>query len=154
MNELGENQFRFFVSRLSGTYSAIPVSKVAADLGGTEEEVTAYIQTLIAGGLLNARIERTSREDLGVILRFFLDPTQGPLAKTEKQQQQALFEQTERTQALAAQVKSADYRLGLSKEYVEHIKRQQKKVANGGSGEAMDMQFDDNIDEDMMGDLS
>ena len=73
MNELGENQFRFFVSRLSGTYSAIPVSKVAADLGGTEEEVTAYIQTLIAGGLLNARIERTSREDLGVILRFFLD---------------------------------------------------------------------------------
>lgn len=118
------------------------------------EEVTAYIETLIAGGQLNAQLERTSRPELGVILRFFLDPTQGPLAKTEKQQQQALLEQTERTQALAAQVKSADYRLGLSKEFVEHIKRQQKKVANSGGGDAMDLQFDDNIDEDMMGDLS
>lgn len=154
VNELAENQFRFYVSRLSGTYSAIPVSKVAGDLGGSAEQVTAYIETLIAGGLLNARIERPSQSELGVILRFFLDPTQGPLAKTEKQQQQALLEQTERTNTLAAQVKSADYRLGLSREYMEHLKRQQKKAAGSGSGDAMDMQFDDHIDEDIMGDLS
>lgn len=109
---------------------------------------------LIKEGHLNAQLERTDKPGIGVVLRFFLDPTQGPRAKTEKEQQQALFRQTERTNLLAEQVKSADYRLGLTKEYVEHLKRQNKKAA-ANAGEAMDTSWDDGgmEEEDLMGDM-
>lgn len=87
------------------------------------------------------------------MLRFYLDPTQGPLAKSEKQQQQALFEQTKRTNGLAEQVKDADYRLTLTKEYIENQKRLNKRP--GQHGDAMDTAWDDSIDaeEDIMTDL-
>jgi len=86
------------------------------------------------------------------VLRFYLDPTQGPLAKSEKQQQQALFEQTLRTNALADQVKDADYRLTLTKEFIENVKRQQKRP--GAHGDAMDTAWDDGVEEeDIMVDM-
>ena len=159
MQQLLENQYRFYVSRLSRTFSAIPVSKIVDVLGGSVEELTAYLETLIASGHLNARIERPSdKPDIGVVLRFFLDPTQGPQAKTEKQQQEALFQQTARTNILAEQVKSADYKLSLTKEYAEHVKRANKKAQQQASGEAMDTSWGDDgmggvDEEDIMGDL-
>jgi COP9 signalosome complex subunit 3 len=90
------------------------------------------------------------------VLRFYLDPTLGPLAKTEKQQQHALLEQTRRTNRLAEQVKDADYRLSITKEYVEFVKRQKKKNGAGatGSSDPMDVTFDDgDMEEDIMGDM-
>ncbi|KAF2878117.1 hypothetical protein BDV95DRAFT_509836 [Massariosphaeria phaeospora] len=147
VHELLDHHHRFYISRLSQTFSAIPVSKIASNVGGSNKEVTAYLESLITEGHLNARIERTDK----VILRFFLDPTHGPLAKTEKQQQQALFEQTERTNMLAEQVKNADYRLSLTKEYIEHLKRLNKKTAGGGGSDAMDVSWDEvDAEEDIM----
>jgi COP9 signalosome complex subunit 3 len=144
---------RAYVSRLSRTFSAIPVSNIASNLGGTAEEVAQYLETLIKGGYLNARLEESDKSNAGTVLRFFLDPAQGPLAKTEKQQQQALFEQTLRTNMLAEQVKDADYRLTLTKEYIENLKRLNKK--QGAAGDAMDTAWDDGLDaeEDIMIDL-
>jgi COP9 signalosome complex subunit 3 len=120
------------------------------------DQVSTFVDSLIQQGLLNARLEANDKSGAGAVLRFYLDPTQGPLAKTEKQQQQALFEQTQRTNALAEQVKDADYRLSITKEYVEYLKRQKKKnaAAGGGAADAMDVTFDDgDMDEDIMGDL-
>ncbi|ORY13308.1 hypothetical protein BCR34DRAFT_481226 [Clohesyomyces aquaticus] len=155
VNELRDHQYRLYISRLSKTFSAIPVSNISSSLGGNVDELTGYLEKLIADGHLNAQIERPSQPDDGVVLRFFLDPTQGPLAKTELQQQKALLEQTQRTNVLAGQVKSADYRLSLTKEYVEHLKRQNKKAASSAAGEAMDTTWDDGVeaDEDLMGDM-
>jgi COP9 signalosome complex subunit 3 len=144
---------RSYVSRLSRTFSAIPVSNIAANVGGSAEDVAQYLETLIKGGYLNARLEQSEKSNAGTVLRFFLDPTHGPLAKTEKQQQQALFEQTLRTNVLAEQVKDADYRVSLAKEYIDHLKRQNKK--QGAAGDAMDTAWDDGLDaeEDIMVDL-
>jgi COP9 signalosome complex subunit 3 len=144
---------RWYVSRLSKTFSAIPVSNIANSLGGSADEVAQYLDTLIKGGYLNAQLEQGAKSSAGTVLRFFLDPSQGPLAKTEKQQQQALFEQTVRTNTLAEQVKDADYRLTLTKEFIENQKRQNKK--QGAGGDAMDTAWDDGLDveEDMMIDL-
>ena len=144
---------RTYVSRLSKTFSAIPVSNIANSVGASAEEIAQYVNRLIKDGYLNASLEQTAKANAGVVLRFYLDPTLGPLAKTEKQQQQALFEQTERTNMLAGQVKDADYRLTLTKEYLENLKRANKRAAQGG--DAMDTAWDDGIDaeEDMMGDL-
>ena len=143
---------RAYVTRLSRTFSAIPVSNIARNVGGSADETAQYLETLIVDGHLNARLEQTDKPETGIVLRFFLDPTQGPLAKSEKQQQQALFEQTLRTNALADQVKDADYRLTLTKEFIENVKRQQKRP--GAHGDAMDTAWDDGVEEeDIMVDM-
>lgn len=143
---------RAYVSRLSRTFSAIPVSNIARNVGGSADETAGYLETLIKEGHLNARLEQSERAEAGMVLRFYLDPTQGPLAKSEKQQQQALLEQTVRTKALAEQVKDADYRLTLTKEFMENVKRQQKR--QGAPGDAMDTAWDDGVEEeDIMVDM-
>lgn len=143
---------RAYVSRLSRTFSAIPVSNIVKNVGGSVEETAQYLENLIKDGHLNARLEQTDKLEVGIVLRFYLDPTQGPLAKSERQQQQALFEQTLRTNALADQVRDADYRLTLTKEFIENLKRQQKR--QGAPGDAMDTAWDDGIEEeDIMVDL-
>lgn len=151
--ELLNSQMKTYVSRLSRTFSAIPVSNIANNVGAGADDIAQYLNTLIKEGHLNARLEDTGNSSVGVVLRFFLDPTQGPLAKTEKQQQQALFEQTLRTNILAEQVKNADYRLNLSKEYVDNLRRTSKRQAQGG--DTMDTTWDDSVDpeEDIMTDL-
>ncbi|KAH6643855.1 hypothetical protein C7974DRAFT_324937 [Boeremia exigua] len=147
-----DSQMRAYVSRLSRTFSAIPVSNIARNVGGSAEEMAQYLEGLIRDGHLNARLEQTDKPEAGIVLRFYLDPTQGPLAKSEKQQQQALFEQTQRTNTLADQVRDADYRLTLTKEFVENLKRQQKR--QGVSNDAMDTAWDDGVEEeDIMVDL-
>ncbi|KAF2996503.1 hypothetical protein E8E13_005690 [Curvularia kusanoi] len=150
---VSDSQMRAYVSRLSRTFSAIPVSNIARNVGGSADETAQYLETLIEEGHLNARLEQTDKpETAGIVLRFFLDPAQGPLAKSEKQQQQALFEQTLRTNALADQVKDADYRLTLTKEYIENVRRQQKR--QGAQGDAMDTAWDDGAEEeDIMVDM-
>lgn len=144
---------RTYVVKLSQTFSSIPVSNIANNVGATPDEIAQYLDTLIKDGFLNARLEHSDKANAGVVLRFYLDPTEGPLAKSEKQQQQALFEQTLRTNILAEQVKDADYRLTLTKEYAEHLKRINKRQAS--AGEAMDTAWDDGVDaeEDIMVDL-
>ncbi|KAJ4303752.1 hypothetical protein N0V90_002653 [Kalmusia sp. IMI 367209] len=157
VEELVEHQNRAYLSRLSRTFSAIPVSNIASNVGSSVEQVTTFVDSLIQKGLLNAQLEANDKSEAGAVLRFYLDPTKGPLAKTEKQQQQALFEQTQRTNLLAEQVKDADYRLSITKEYVEFVKRQNKKQSSGGGGggaDPMDVTFDDgDMDEDIMGDM-
>ncbi|KAL6157139.1 hypothetical protein ACJQWK_07073 [Exserohilum turcicum] len=153
VSELINSQTRAYVSRLSRTYSAMPVSNIASHLGVTRDEMARYIEGLIKDGQLNARLEEKDKSGGGMVLRFYLDPRQGPLGKSEKQQQQALFGQTLRTNRLAEQVKDADYRMTLTKEYIENQKRLNKR--QGNNGDAMDMAWDDSLDadEDIMGDL-
>jgi COP9 signalosome complex subunit 3 len=153
VTEVVDSQLRSSISRLSRTFSAIPVSNIATNMGGSPEEVMQYLETLIKDGHLNAHLEQSDKPNVGSVLRFFLNPSEGPLAKSEKQQQQALVEQTSRTNALAQQVKDADYQLTLTKEYLENLKRVNKKQSAGG--EAMDTAWDDGMDaeEDIMDDM-
>jgi COP9 signalosome complex subunit 3 len=153
VTEVVDSQLRSSISRLSRTFSAIPVSNIATNMGGSPEEVMQYLETLIKDGHLNAHLEQSDKPNVGSVLRFFLNPSEGPLAKSEKQQQQVLVDQTSRTNALAQQVKDADYRLTLTKEYLENLKRVNKKQSAGG--EAMDTAWDDGMDaeEDIMDDM-
>lgn len=151
VTELMNNQMRTYVTRLSKTFSAIPVLNIANHVGSDVDEIAQYLNKLIQDGHLNAQLEQNDR--VGAVLRFYLDPTKGPLAKSEKEQQQALFVQTERTNVLAKQVKDADYRMTLTKEYIENLKRHNKRQTQGG--DAMDTAWDDGVDaeEDIMVDL-
>ncbi|KAF2853966.1 hypothetical protein T440DRAFT_295268 [Plenodomus tracheiphilus IPT5] len=151
--ELLNSQMKTYVSRLSRTFSAIPVLNIANNVGASADEIAQYLDKLIKDGHLNARLEETDKSNAGIVLRFFLDPAQGPLAKTETQQQQALFEQTLRTNLLAEQVKDADYRLNLTKEFLDNLRRTNKRQGQGG--DTMDTTWDDSVDaeEDIMTDL-
>lgn len=151
--ELLNSQMKLYISQLSRTFSAIPVSNIANNVGAGADEIAQYVDQLIKDGQLNARLEETRKPNVGVVLRFFLDPAQGPLAKTEKQQQQALFEQTLRTNLLAEQVRDADYRLNLTKEFLDNLKRTSKR--QGPGGDSMDTTWDDGAEaeEDIMTDM-
>ncbi|KAF2196396.1 hypothetical protein GQ43DRAFT_484987 [Delitschia confertaspora ATCC 74209] len=153
VRELLDQQYRVLIAGLASKFAAIPFKNVSEYTGISIEELVAYVEKLINDGELNARIDRLTAPEELIVLRFFLDPTQGPLAKTEKQQQVALLEQTQRTTLLASQVKGADFRLSLTKEYTDHVKRVGKKPQF--SEEAMDTNWDEGLeaDEDMMADL-
>ncbi|KAF2273907.1 uncharacterized protein EI97DRAFT_435553 [Westerdykella ornata] len=163
VNELLDGQYRIFISQLSQTYSAIPISKISSwDATLESDELAGYLEKLIREGYINAKLETSSsKPEMGVVLRFFMDAREGPQAKSEKQQQQALVEQTQRTQKLAQQVQSAHYRVGVQDEYVEYVVRQNKKAA-ATAGDPMDLgQYEDvevagaamdAHDEDLMGD--
>lgn len=150
VHQLIDYQTRFYITSLSETYSALPVSNISAILGSSEDELLRYLEAMIQDGTLNAQIDRTSKPELGVVLRFFLDTTQGPLAKSEKQQRQALYDQTFRTKTLADQVKNADYLLSVSKEHVDHVRRQSKKAGAGMLGSKEDIEMEEGLDEDIM----
>ncbi|OCK79465.1 hypothetical protein K432DRAFT_330100 [Lepidopterella palustris CBS 459.81] len=156
VKELIDHQMRLFVSKLQRTFSAIPITTVAQMLVQPPEVTEKYLNSLISGGYLNASIEHVTSPNELVVLRFYQSISEGPLGKSEKQQHQELVEQTRQTIILADQAKAADYRLSLTKEYLEHLRRQSKKAAtNLASGEAMDVSWDENVEteEDMMADL-
>lgn len=57
VEELVEHQNRAYLSRLSRTFSAIPVSNIASSVGSSVEQVTTFVDSLIQQGLLNARLD-------------------------------------------------------------------------------------------------
>ena len=66
VEELVEQQNRAYVSRLSRTFSAIPMSNIASNVGSEVEQVTAFVETLIQNGLLNARRDALGAEMRGI----------------------------------------------------------------------------------------
>lgn len=157
---------RFYILNLSKTYAAIPLPSVARLLNLTPSDAHAYIESLIASGHLNGRIDYPTAPDAPAVLRFFdAGAPDGPLARNESQQLAALVAQTARTNELAEMVKAADLRLRLTREYVEYNRRRKgKKGGVGGGGDVggdaemadpglADVDVGDIGDEDLMGDL-
>ncbi|EON63920.1 hypothetical protein W97_03148 [Coniosporium apollinis CBS 100218] len=157
---------RFYILNLSKTYAAIPLPSVARLLNLTPSDAHAYIESLIASGHLNGRIDYPIAPDAPAVLRFFdAGAPDGPLARNESQQLAALVAQMARTNELAEMVKAADLRLRLTREYVEYNRRRKgKKGGVGGGGDVggdaemadpglADVDVGDIGDEDLMGDL-
>lgn len=151
-----------YVRSLANVYSAIPLSEVAPWIGMETAQTEAYLRTIIEGGLMNASIEGAGNENEAAttkVLRFYFDPTTGPLAKSEKERYAELIVQTQRTALLTEQVRAADHRLHLTKEYLDHVKKKAargKQTGPGGEesgveGSAWDPTNEP--DEDMMADL-
>jgi COP9 signalosome complex subunit 3 len=61
VRELVEQQERYYISRLSRTYSAIPVSNIASNLNQPLDKFVVKLEKLIADGHLNARLEPSQR---------------------------------------------------------------------------------------------
>lgn len=166
------DQFPLFAIRtLQKIYSALPLETVAEHLSIPVPETRAYLETLITTRRINAAVEPRdpSAPDSALILRFFSDPSDGPLATTEEAREAALVAQTQRVTALARDVRAADQRLATSREYLVHVRSGQGKGPGdaGGGGHLMaavmeeietgqipmELLTEGLEDEDMMGDL-
>lgn len=67
VEELVEHQNRAYLSRLSRTFSAIPVSNIASSVGSSVEQVTTFVNSVIQQGLLNARLDDSAAGKCGSI---------------------------------------------------------------------------------------
>jgi COP9 signalosome complex subunit 3 len=143
---------RFRVIDLRKTYAALPVSRLAKKLDLALGEAHQLLQGMISGKHLYASLSGSGETS---VLRFH---TGTELANAEENDLEA---QTSRIHNVIAHVRDADRRLQVSKEYIEHQKRN-RRMAGGPDGDiadAMDLTFDgppapgldDDGDEDIMG---
>ncbi|MCJ1369778.1 hypothetical protein MMC20_000990 [Loxospora ochrophaea] len=152
---------RFSVLKLEKTYAALPVSQIAertSPISSDLHETENYLASLISSGQLNAVLVPSSASGKGTILRFS-PPTSGPPTRSETEQYEELQKEQRKIAELAEQVKATDWKLELSKEYIEWAKR--AKRAKDGAGPGADQNTsmmgmgdeDFAADEDMMADM-
>lgn len=144
------------VLKLGATFSAVTIadvsrraSLVARDLFETE----LFVLSLVASGKLNATLLNPRYASNSTMLRFSsLLPSSD--AVLEKSIRQRLLVEQQKLRVLANNVQSSDMRLELGKEYVDYLRKSQKRndsTSKDGLGKAGGRDLD--FDEDMMSDL-
>lgn len=158
MQQLLRHLPRFYITNLQKTYAVVPLAKVAEWLGEPMDQTEAYLHSLVAARYLNATIERESDSTVEKppVLRFFADLSAGPLAKSERQQYEDLMSRTDRTRLLTEQVRAAEHRLALTREYAEDLRKKlvsKSTDGRGGPGDSMEFGWGtiDVPEEDVMG---
>ncbi|KAI5363593.1 putative COP9 signalosome complex subunit 3 protein [Septoria linicola] len=137
---------RYRVIDLQRTYAALPVVRIANLLEIDAGEALQTLQSMIQGGYLAASLSGAGAD---TVLRFHDTAT--------SQTQDDLEAQTTRIQALVTQVREADRRLQLTKEFVEHQKRNHRSELSIDPADAMDLTWEapggnmiEGDDEDLM----
>ncbi|CAK1366963.1 COP9 signalosome complex subunit 3 [Cercospora beticola] len=121
---------RFRVIDLQQTYAAIGVTRMASLLELDPGEALQLLQSMIQDGHLSASLSGAGAD---TVLRFHdAEPSNS---------QSDLEAQTFRIQALVAQIRDADRRLQLTKEYVDYQKRITRGL-DGDPADAMDLTWD------------
>lgn len=149
VNEAADALVRYRVTDLQKTYAALPVTRVADQIGLNPNQTMEILQKMIERGYLKASISNAGSDP---VLRFHSTEASSPPITS-----QDLEAQTQRIQSLVTFIRDADRRLQLSKEYVEHQKRMKKAGGpDGDIADAMDLTWDqpaipmDDGDEDIM----
>lgn len=124
---------RYRVIDLQRTYAALPVARVAAEIGVPPQQAMQVLTDIIRRGHLNATISTT---DANAVLRFHP-------AKQAQFADDDLEAQTHRITELVTFVRDADRRLQLTKEYVD-VQRRNKRTGgpDGDLADAMDLTWD------------
>ena len=115
------------------------MSRVAAHIGFTPDATLQMLTEMIRSHTLNASITPSDSRSAGdAVLRFHhVTPTSGNV------QVDALEAQTKRIEDLVTFVRDADRRLQLTKEYVEHVKRNKRSGgADADLADHMDLTWD------------
>ncbi|KAF2213539.1 hypothetical protein CERZMDRAFT_38800 [Cercospora zeae-maydis SCOH1-5] len=131
VNEAMNALKRFKIIDLQQTYAAISVTRLASLLEVAPGEALQLLQTMIQDGHLNASLSGAGAD---TVLRFH--------DAVPSNSQSDLEAQTFRIQSLVAQIRDADRRLQLTKEYVEHQKRNTRAGLDGDPADAMDLTWD------------
>ncbi len=151
---------RFSILNLEQTYAALTIADVAqrtSDDPCDYEGTALYVTSMISACQLNATITKGG-DTQNWVLRFATSSTAGPLARTEEQLNEEINKQLVRTAILSNHAKELDRKMGLSKEYIEWVKRapKDKELSPNGDLDPGRYQAPDDFgpeDEDMMEDL-
>lgn len=153
---------RFSVQHLENIYTALTVADVTRRTSPDPNDYTEtanYLAYLISMGQLNASISESSEGPMTRVVRFNSFTGARRFALSESQQLEGLKRQTYRNTLLTDHVREADRQFGVSKEYIQEVKKA-KKLQEGGQGgeETMAGEFSLHSDvfsqdEDMMADL-
>ena len=151
---------RFSILKLGKTYAALTIADVAQRTSDNPEDydgTARYVTSMISAGQINATL--TQADDVRRwVLRFATSSRTGSLARTEEQLNDEINKQLGRTEMLSYHVRELDRKMGLSKEYIESVKKAQKNKDLSPNGDLDPDGFhglDDFApeDEDMMEDL-
>ncbi|KIV82467.1 hypothetical protein PV11_04577 [Exophiala sideris] len=154
MVEVFQSFRKFAILKLRKTFAALPLSGVAQRTSpdsSSVSETKTYVEALIATGDINAVIT-TSDDGSNEMLRFLPAPT---AQKSETQIEAVLRSQTGELRSLLSHVQDTEYRMGISREYIDYLKKlkkmkeDEKKNATNGARNATA----DDVDEDMMEEL-
>ncbi|KAK4959657.1 hypothetical protein LTR66_012997 [Elasticomyces elasticus] len=162
IDQVDRSLMLFRVKDLEDTYSALPVSRVAKHIGLPQDATISFLTQTIKKGQLSASISELAEATANgtttptPVLRFHTSAS----AIRPIDEDAEMAAQQARIEELAAHVREASRRIALSKEYMDHQRRNKK--ADGGGSLAEDMEWDapaqpsirnDTEDEDMMADL-
>lgn len=145
--------------KLQKTYIALYIRDVAHRTSSNPadySETLQYVSSLISSGQLNATLVESPVGAETAVLRFPTASDPGPQTRTEEQLSQDLHAQTSRITTLNDHVRDIEWRLGLSKDYLESTKKLHKNKDAGGYTDfnsATPINDDFIADEDMMADL-
>lgn len=121
------------ISSLGRIFAAVPLASLPLDV--PPDQVEEYINSIINEGILNGQLEEPAEAGGPMVLRFFQDSISGPQAKSETQLRQQLVVQANRIKELAEHVAGVDQRLGLTKEYLDFVRKARKSKEDRGNDE-------------------
>lgn len=132
LNVLQQHRLRA-VTRLNKTFTAVPMSLVAAKLSIAPAAAASYVQQLVREGHLPGRLEQS---DAGPLIRFDVEGIKTATEADERRLQQALTGQAERIRLLASHIEEADRKLSLTQEFTESTKKKRQNKAAKPEGAA------------------
>lgn len=145
------------VLKLGSTFAALTIADIVNRThlaAGNVAEVERSVINLVTRGELNATLLHSTQGSESTMVRFGAADTK-PAADLEDTLRKHLVEEREKLYNLAKYVRASDYRMELGTEYIEYLRRNQKKrekaAKDGGGAAGKITDFD--FDEDMMSDL-
>lgn len=145
MVEVFQSYRKYSIKRIGKTFEALPIAEIAARTSlyaDDIDETRTYIETMILNGELDAVFMSSGKGDL---LRFSPETL-----KAESQVKPLLASRTQELVDLLTQVKDSEHRLGLSKEYIDYLKKLKKIKDDEKKGGSSNKARTDDVDEDMM----
>ncbi|KIW10981.1 hypothetical protein PV08_10280 [Exophiala spinifera] len=136
---------RLSIERIGKMFEAVPIAEIAARTSPNPndiDETKSYIESMILKRQLKAVFISSEKGDM---LRFSPEEQ-----KAETSIKHFLGWQIRDLEDLLTQVKDTDHRLGLSKEYIEFLKKLKKIQDDEKRGGSSSKARADDVDEDMM----
>lgn len=158
VNEVAEALNRSRIKDLQKTYSALPLERVAIHLSLSQDSTMRLLTAMIQQNHISATITLPTASQPNpangtspsAVLRFVPSASANGNVLTEEA---LLQSRVEMIKHLNAQLKEADRKLSLTKEYIDWKKRNQKADPGDRMDTSLDMPGGYGEDEDMMSDV-
>lgn len=146
------------VLKLGSTFAAVTMTDVSQRTAVADTDpyvIERYVMSLVVQKDLHATLLHPTRESNPTMLRFWMAHTH-PSGDWESSIREQLSIEQRRLNILASGIYGSDNRLELGREYVDYLRKSQKRTESNTKdgitlGQVGDKEFD--LDEDMMGDL-